>query len=44
MTFKYFTNAVEGHVDETIAINTASLMYMSVRLLLQLKMATKKRK
>jgi hypothetical protein len=21
MTFKYFTNAVEGHVDETIAIN-----------------------
>jgi hypothetical protein len=22
MTFKYFTNAVEGHVDETIAINT----------------------
>ena len=21
MAFKYFTNAVEGHVDETIAIN-----------------------
>ena len=26
MTFKYFTNAVEGHVDETIAINPAHII------------------
>ena len=26
MAFKYFTNAVEGHVDESIAINSAHII------------------
>jgi hypothetical protein len=26
MTFKFFTNAVEGHVDESIAINTNKII------------------
>jgi hypothetical protein len=45
MTFKYFTNAVEGHVDETIAINTDHIINVYEReTVVAIKMATKKRK